>query len=492
MAEIASQIDIGHKVASGLIYFASRRFLSQVIITGSNIILARLLSPEIFGSFGIIAFIILNFGVLFNLGLAPACIQYSKELTQKQLRALFTLLMFATVLFCGLILISAPLFGKLYGAALGENGVFWLRIFSLSVFFNHLSLVSTVLLQRKLDYKKITIAEILVAIITQAAIIIFSLKGFGLGSFVIGNTLGSIANFLIFFLFSPWSVGLEFDFKSLKALLPFGLNFEATSIVSSVNTSVTPVLIGILSGNQAVGFINWAAGVRQAGLAPFEVIDKLVFPAASRLQDSPEMLLNLVQKLIRLSCMSSFPLLMLIGALAPQFISIIYTSKWMGGLMTLYLSLIYGIFFLFVSLLNSILLALGKASVVRNVTIFIGLIQWILAIPFVYFFGFNGVVLAGIGSCAIVFYQLAQVHAYIHIKLLPLSLPYLIYALMSATFIYFLGKTIVTTSIIGLISQTILGLILYGCLLMLFEGKALYKDLLHFKSAVFRSHPPIT
>ena len=151
----------------------------------------------------------------------------------------------------------------------------------------HLSIISLSFLQRKLEYVKYTIGEVIDVVITQTATILLALKGFGVGSFVIGSLFGRIINFFIFFYLSPWPIGISFSLKKLKPFLPFGLNFQAINLIGAINGATVPLFVGTVSGTRAVGLINWASGIRQAGLAPFEMIQRIIFPAASRLQDSP-------------------------------------------------------------------------------------------------------------------------------------------------------------------------------------------------------------
>ena len=66
---------IREKVASGIVILGVRRALVQVIVTSSNIVLARLLAPEIFGAFAIISFLVSILGLLTSFGLGPALIQ---------------------------------------------------------------------------------------------------------------------------------------------------------------------------------------------------------------------------------------------------------------------------------------------------------------------------------------------------------------------------------------------------------------------------------
>jgi len=479
--QVLSEQKIKKRVASGLLYFGGRQILTQTIVTSTNIILARIFAPKIFGAFAIISFFVLIVGILTTLGLGPAIVQKKGKLAKRQLRAIFTTQVSAAIIFVGLIYLLAPLIDVFYGGELGSEGVFWLRLFSFTLIFTNAAAVSTFLLQRNLEYKKLTIGAVLALFITQSTVVILALRGMGVGSFVLGNLVGSLASLFIFFYLSPWSVGVNFRLRVLKPILPFGLNYQLTSLIGIINGAVIPVYVGGVSGSRAVGLVNWAGGVRSAGLAPLEIVKSLIFPAASRAQDNKKLLKVLVEKILKLSSMLSFPLLALIFVLAEPLTYIIYTSKWLAGLTALYLSLIQGVFILIGVIMIDVLLALGRAKTVRNITLFWAILQWTLTIPLVLLWNFNGVVLAGLIVSSTFFIPLRAVKKKIDVKVKKHTLPYLLYSLTMGTFVFLLSKLVIIESLIDLIVVGLVGLGFYLSLLMIFERKSLFGDIKVFR-----------
>lgn len=465
------------KVARGVFILGIRRVLYQIILTSSNIILARILLPEVFGSFAIISFLILTLGILSNFGLGTALVQKKEAATKQQLRAIFTVLCIASIILIILVYFLAPLVHVLYGGRLNLQSIFWLRLLSLSVIVGQVSTISMRLLERHLEYKKLAIGEILSLLAVQLITVFFAINGLGVGSFVLGNLIGGFASFFIFYFLSPWPIGFTLRLSEIKSFLPFGLNYQANSFIGAINGAVVPGFVGAVSGERAVGLVNWAGGIRQAGLSPFDVIEKIIFPAVSRSQDDKKLLKMLIEKMIKISCMFSFPNLALIFALAPSIVSIIYTSEWMEGLTALYLSIIQGIFILLGAVMIDVLLALGRAENVRNISIFWAVLQWILTVPFVLLFGFNGVVLAGMIVSATFFIPLVQVRRYVRIDLWANVVPYLFYSILMGIVVFLAGKLLVIDSVWELFSVGVIGALLYGTILVIFERKKILQDI---------------
>lgn len=484
-----SRVDINlfkKKVVSGIVVLGIRRVIYQLILTISNIILARVLSPEIFGGFAIISFLVLTLGLLTDFGLGPALTQKKGDFNQNQLRSIFTVLLISAMVFVVIIYFLAPYLNVIYGGKLDAWSIFWLRIYSLIMVTNHLMVIPVQIMQRNLEYRKLATGELTVLFITQLIAIIMALKGFGIGSFVIGNLTGGIAAFCLFFYLSPWKIGLRFSYSDLKYYLPFGLNYQASTLITAVNSSVVPGYVGAVAGAEAVGLVNWANGIRQVGLVPFDVVEKIIFPAASRVQDNKNVLKILIEKMIRISSMLSLPLITIIFALAPSVIIIIYTSKWLTGLTAVYLCLIQGLFVLLCNLMVDVLLALGKADKARNINIYWALLQWIFTIPLVYLMGFNGAVLAGVIVSATFFLPLREVRKYLNIEVWGNIFPYICYSLITCIFTFVLSKVIQIRSLWELLIVAAAGMMFYIILLFVFESKSLIKDILDLRELLLQ------
>lgn len=481
MKSITKQAPFKRQVAKGIFVLGIRRVLYQAILTGSNIMLARILTPGIFGAFAIISFLVITPGILTNFGLGPAIIQKKKNLSKEELQSVFTVLILSPLVLTILIYIFTPLISSFYMGKLSEDELFWLRVFPLSLSIAHASSISMRLLDRGLEFTKVTIGEICMLCVTQVTTIILALKGFGVGSFVLGNFTGGVLGFFLFYYLSPWPIGFRFSFKNLKPLLPFGLNYQANNLIGAINNAVVPIFIGAVSGPTAVGLVTWASGIRQVGLAPFDVVERVIFPTISRAQGDTKLLQALIEKLTRISCMLSFPLLATFFALAMPMTEIVYTSKWIPGITALYLSLLQGIFLLLGTMMVDVLLAIGQAKTVRNISLFWAILQWTFTIPLVLLWDFNGVMFASLLVSLTFFIPLMIVKKYIQFTILPSIIPYVLYSIILVIFLFLVGRVFVITSILELFLVGGLGFFVYCAILLIFERKHISKDLRHLK-----------
>ena len=181
--------------------------------------------------------------------------------------------------------------------------------------------------------------------------------------------------------------------------------------------------------------------------------------------------------MIRFSSMTSLPLLGILFALAPQVLSIVLTPRWLPALTTLYLSIIQGVFLILSTIFMQVLLGLGHAKFIRNTMLIWTTVQWILTPIFIWIWGYNGVVIAGIVVSLLFFIPLRKLRQDIDIHVFPLFMPYLVYSIFTAGVTYMLSQVIVINSIIRLVEVGSLGMIFYIGILIVMEKRRLILDI---------------
>ncbi|MBI2034163.1 MAG: oligosaccharide flippase family protein [Candidatus Levybacteria bacterium] len=465
------------KVAHGVFILSVRRVLYQLILTSSNILLARILVPEIFGAFMIVSFLILNLGILTNGGLAQALIQKKEPVSKEDVQTVLTTVILTSMIFIICIYIAAPFFHFVYQGKLGTNEIYWLRIYSIYILFANIYALLMALVERKLEYSKITFIELITLSVTQGITIVFALFGWGIGSFAIGSLSGIGIGICLLYIFNPLPVGIFFSRKILRQLSRFGFHYQQGAFLSAINSAVIPGYVGIVSGPRAVGYVTVMGGIRQVGLAPTDIISRLLFASSSYLQKNKKLLRSLVEKTIRLSSMTSLPLLGILFALAPALISLALSPQWLPALLTLYLSIIQGIFLILSSIFMQVLLGLGHAKFVRNTTLIWTAVQWILTPVFILIWDYNGVVIAGIVVSLLYFIPLRKLKEDIDVQVFPYFMPYLIYSLLTAGMTYVIAQVIIVDSIFRLVEVGFLGMLFYLAILIIIERRSLMLDI---------------
>ncbi len=385
-----------------------RKFALRAISYLGGIFLARLLAPEIFGIFAIISFVINFFAFFSDVGLGAALIQKKDELTKKDLAVTFTLQQILVVAVVLLIYLSAPFFSLKYH--LGQQGIWLIRIFSLSLFLTSLKTIPSILLERKLKFTRLIWPEVVEVISFQILAVGLAWLGFGVWSFIIGLLVRSLLGVIVLYLISPWRPNFAWDSLIARRLVSFGLPFQLNGFIATIKDAVMPVFVGAVSGTVAVGYLNWALTFSKLPILFMSDIFRVTFPTYSRIQDNKEVLKKAIEKTIRFTNLFLFPTVFLLAATAKPIITIIFTDKWLPALPAFYIHL-GGI--LVVGITNTFmdsLWALGKTKIAVKLLIIFTLVNWVASVPLVYRFGFVG---AMIGSVIVLYISLPLTWYYI-------------------------------------------------------------------------------
>ena len=485
-----------YKAASGVFLLGVRRVAIQFIQTASSIILARLLFPEVFGAFAIALFIVSFFTVFTDIGFGTALIQQKGVIEKKQIQTLFTTQITLSVLVTVLLYILAPYISLLYQAQLGPNGTLYLRQLSLIIVLLAARNLPATLLERDIRYGKFVIGEIGEILLTQVVTVGFVLLGQkGVESFIWGTLAGKGIGTILFMFLAKWEFGFSFSLRELQKILPFGIPFQTSQIVGQLNAAIIPILVGFLAGSAGVGFVNWAGGVAALPRVMLEIVSRVIFPVAARLQDSKKQLGNALERTLQLTNLSSFPIIVLVFVLAPEITYIVFTDKWLLGVSALYLFSIQSIFVLIGSIVSNTLLALGEAKFIRNVQVAQTILLWILSVPLIKAFGFTGYALASLTVSVIFFWlPLKALRSHLPFQVWSHTWQYLVYSGVMGGMVFVLARIWVVHTVWQLLFIIGVGMLFYLLLLWWRKRYEIQEDVRRIRRLVlagtFHIHKP--
>lgn len=475
--ELTAEV-ISHRAVSGVLILTLRKFALRAVSYLGGIFLARLLAPEIFGIFAIVSFIINFFAFFSDVGLGAALIQKKDQLTKKDLAVTFTFQQILVVIVVVSIYLLAPVFALKY--QLDSQGIWFIRIFSLSLFLTSLKTIPSILLERKLKFNQLIWPEVVEVISFQALAVGLAYLGFGVWSFVIGLLIRSILGVVVLYAISPWRPSFDWDFKIVKKLVSFGIPFQLNGFIATIKDAVMPIFVGAVSGAAAVGYLNWALTFSKLPILFMSDIFRVTFPTYARIQHDQVMLKKAIEKTIRFTNLFLFPAVFLLAATTKPIVSLIFTDKWLPALPAFYIHL-FGI--LVVGIANTFmdtLWALGKTKIATKLLIIFTLINWLTSVPLVYLFGFTG---AMIGSVIVLYVSLPLTWYYLNqivkISVFPLILPAFIASAIAGLLSFYLTN-LLASNILGLMLCLLTGGLSYLLILFILERKQLLLDIAWF------------
>jgi len=360
---------VKRRAVRGVAVLAGRGFLLNAVSQGAWFLLYAFLEPAEIG-----VFFIVNAAVAFliyfsDIGLAAALIQKKETPTEKDLKTTFTVQQaLVLALLVGLWLWS-PYLVRVY--SLSNEGRWLLYALGASLFLSSLKSIPSVLLERRLEFGKFVLPEIVENLVYNIVVVYLAWRGLGVLSFAWAVVARGMVGVVVIYVLQPWTPGIAFSKKAVKGLLKFGLPYQANSLVSVVkDQGVTLILGGILS-QAAIGYLGTAMKLSQLPLRLFmDNVTKVSFPAMARMQHERKELSRSVNKSILFICFMVFPMLIGMVVVLPNVIELVPKyQKWQPALVPLVVVSVNTLFAAVATQMTNMLMAIGRMKVTIKLTI---------------------------------------------------------------------------------------------------------------------------
>jgi PST family polysaccharide transporter len=375
-----------------------QRFASLLVTAGGGILVARLLMPEAFGLYAVISFAV-GLGITFgDLGLGAALVQRRDLDPGAALAVAFTSHLALALGLAVAIVALAP--ALTHGLGLAQDAVAPLRCLALLVPLSAFRMPAVVLLERSMTYAPLALADTLDTLCFHGVTALAAFAGAGVWSFILGAVAARGAGLIVLCTAARWRPILRWRWADLAPVLRFGVLFQGNSLVIILRDSVVPILVTNWSGVAAVGFLNWAAAVAFLPLQVVSIAGKVLFPALSRLQDSPQEFAQATERALNRIAMVLYPtaLLLLVGAEAV--VRPIYGDPWVPAIPAVRLFCVSAVLGGTSTVLVHALYSLGRADTVFRLGLFWAALTWGLTVLLVPRFGFVGFAAASAGVSA--------------------------------------------------------------------------------------------
>jgi len=315
------------KVAKGVFWVLLEKFGIQAAHFVVTLVLARLLTPNDYGTVALLSVFIAISNVLVDAGFGKALVQ-KKTATQTDYNTVFYLSMAsAALLYTGLFL-SAPAVARFYG--IPELKIM-LRILALSLIFHSINGVQNVELNRKMLFHLSFRISWVRTIVSAATGISFALAGYGPWALVWSSLLGGIAGVVARQFVIRWRPSLTFSWESAKSLFQFGWKMLAATLLTTAYNNLYALLIGKFYSRADLAFVKKGSHMPRLFFnAADGTLSRVSFPALARMQDdNPERMRGAMRRMITCSSFVAFPVLTMLAMLAKPLISIVYGGQWL-------------------------------------------------------------------------------------------------------------------------------------------------------------------
>lgn len=473
MAEIINEIEVASikkKSVKGVMALTSRTFFLQVIAFVSTVLLTIFLTPQIFGVFYLVSAFISFLGYFSDVGLAAALIQKKEKLTDADLSTTFTIQQILVLTISVAAFAFSGRIGAFYG--LDSSGIWLIRALVISFFLSSLKTIPSILLERSLEFNKLVVPQIAETLGFYIVAVVLASLGYGVVSFTWAVLLRAVVGLLGIYIVSPWRITVGLSVPVAKRLMRFGIPFQLNSFLALVKDDLLTIVLGKMLTLTEIGYIGWAKKWAEIPLRLImDSVIRVTFPVYARLQHTNETLKKAIDNTLFALAGLLFPistgLLFFVG---PAIFLIPKYAKWEPALLSFYLFVVTAAIAAISTTLTNALNAIGKIKQTLNLMIMWTASGWVLTLLFVHLFGFIGVALSLFVISWTIGIVIMLVRQFVDISIVKnFRIP--LFGIFVQGVWYALSVRNVSDSWFGLLVVGVVGVILYGVILWLFERK---------------------
>lgn len=477
MSEADGESSLKRRSIKALIWTGSELLLRQGLQFGVSIFLARLLSPEEFGTVALLSLFIGIGSVFIESGFSSALVQ-KHDITHADESTVFwfNLAMGAAVML--LLWLVAPLVADFYQKPVLTP---LMGVMALSVFISALGGIQHTLLTKNLNFKAPMQASVVASLLSSILVCVLAYKGHGVWALAWQTLANSVITSCLLWLLSRWRPSLTFSMASLNKLFGFGSYLMLSSLMDVAYNRFYGLLIGKLYSLHDLGIYTRAENTKQI---PVDLLSMLMyrvaFPLFSAAANDNDRLKRGMVIALRGIMFLNVPIMLGLMVTADKVVPVLFGEQWTPAIPLLQILCLAGILWPLHVINLSVLKALGHSHLFFRLEILKKILGTLLIIGGLYY-GIMGLAWSQVAFGVLAFW----INAFYTRKFLKYGvwsqlfdfLPVTLIASIMAIAVFYAGQ-VINLPTIGLLSaQVAIGVFIYWGLCSVFKVAA-YRDIL--------------
>src|SRR5690625_1967337 len=343
---------------NGLLWMFSSTGTQAILQAIVLVVLARLLTPEAFGIVSA-AVVIISFSNIFTtLGVGPAIIQ-RKQLNNKHIYTGFTTTILLNLILGSIVFFFSPIFALFFGI---EELREVLKVLSLLFIIRGFGIVPEYLVRRNLKFKFYSILNVCSYAAYGFTGIALAFMGFGVCALVAAHISRELFKTIALLIKQPHTKKIGIEVKEFKELYYYGSGVSIASVFNQLATQGDNLVVGKFLGAEALGLYTRAYQLMVMPANLFgTVMDRVLFPAMSRIQDDIKRVSEWYITSITLLAIVILPISIFIAIMAEQIVLILFGEGWEGVVIPLQILSIGLLFRTSYKISDSLVRAMGAA-----------------------------------------------------------------------------------------------------------------------------------
>ncbi len=465
------------------------KFIERIGVNGVSfvisLILARLLMPEDYGILALLNVFIQVSATLIDSGFCSALIQ-KKDTNQLELCSVFFFSLFFSIICYCFLFIVAPLIAEFYHQ---DILISVLRVVAVTLIIRVFQCIPFVIVNKQLDFKVSARIAFISNVSSGIIAIVLAYNSFGVWALVMQQILSVIISVILYITNIKWFPNFLFSFSSLKSLFGFGSKMMLLTFSASIFDNIYGVIIGKKYNSTALGIYNRGETFPKLIVSNVSgAMENVIFPTLSYYTDNMNETLRIVRRFIKLSMYFVVPLMFGLIAVAESMVQVLLTDKWLESVFFLRIACVVWILDPLKGASYSTLYAVGKSGVALKFTLLRYLLL-LLSLLISVNFGLKGMSIGYAISVTISrFCDLIPMKKLLGYRVCDvLNDIYLSFVMSLVMLIIIIPIAFLNISpLIKLLSQILLGIIVYFVLSILFKSEPFFYVLNNIKKMLNR------
>ena len=299
---------------------------TQVVGFVVGMVLARLLTPNDYGTVALTAIFFAVAGVLVDGGFGGALIQ-KKDADDLDFNSVFYLNLGLSVLAYVALFLAAPWIARFYDT---PELTAIVRVSAMSFLFNAVNAIQNAELTKKMLFHLSFRISLITCFTSAVCGITLAFLGFGVWALVWSSLISGFVGVIARWFIIAWRPRLMFSWSRLKPLFSFGWKMAFSGLLDTFFTHVNGLLIGKFYSKEDLAFVNKGNSLPQLVMNQIdETLGRVSFPALVVMQDDRDRLRDAMRRMIQCSTFLVFPLMVGVALCSNTLLRLFYGVQWM-------------------------------------------------------------------------------------------------------------------------------------------------------------------
>lgn len=323
---------IKEETVSGVKWAGLETISTKAVSFFIGLLVARILSPEDYGTIGMISIFMAISQTFIDSGFAYALVR-KIDRTESDYSTLFYFNIVIGLLCYLILFVSAPFIAGFFHTPILIRII---RVYAISLTLNSLTIVQSAKLTIELNFKAQAIVSFIGSLSSGLVGLFLAYSGFGVWTLVWQSLFGTAIRLFLIWAFARWRPMAPFSWDSFKDLFSFGSKLLASGMLHTIYTNLSNLAIGRYYTPEDLGY--YSRGSQFAALPSSTitgVLQKVTYPILSNIQNDERRLIDVYRRYICISSVVIFFLMCMLAALAKPVIILLLTDKWANAVIYL-------------------------------------------------------------------------------------------------------------------------------------------------------------